>query len=303
MDISTSTLAVGLNTLARHGATAWGLSSNEGHALGGVVPAEAASAQAFLAGFEALLAEPSMNVRAVDLYCAHEELSRLLTDMSASFPLMQVVPYTATTPVGVLARAARKAAAAALDLAGHGVITAGPSTDVDTASREYAATDGSVGFRRGQNLSGWGWLTSSGRYDNGTHPGGDVLSAELVAVHRLLKSTPPSRPLTVLVDSQAALAVIEGLRSPADLRVPVPAGHDMKRIMGRIADRCAHRDVTFEWVRGHSGHPLNDGADRLAVQARRGAQCGVAPQTGREMAQRIAQETVTAFHHFAPCAA
>lgn len=295
MDLATSTLSVGLNTLARHGATAWGLSSNEGHSLGGVVAADAASAQAFLAGFEAMLAEPSMSHRAIDLYCAHQELAAMLTEMGAAFPLVHVVPFTETTPVGVLARAARKSAAAALDLAGHGVIIASESTDVDTGEREYAATDGSVGFRRGQNLSGWGWLTSSGRYDNGTHPGGDILSAELVAIHRLLKSTPVTRPLTVLVDSQAALGVIEALRSEDPSRAPVPAGHDMKRILGRIADRCAQRDVTFEWVRGHSGHPLNDGADRLAVQARRGAQCGVPKETSREVAQRIARETVTAF--------
>ncbi|MFI5307299.1 MAG: ribonuclease HI, partial [Polyangiales bacterium] len=38
----------------------------------------------------------------------------------------------------------------------------------------------------------------------------------------------------------------------------------VKRVRGRLA---ARKDVQFHYVRGHSGVPLNERADALAVQA------------------------------------
>jgi len=37
----------------------------------------------------------------------------------------------------------------------------------------------------------------------------------------------------------------------------------------RLLEVCDGRDVTFEWVRGHDGHPENERADELAVEASR----------------------------------
>jgi ribonuclease HI len=38
-------------------------------------------------------------------------------------------------------------------------------------------------------------------------------------------------------------------------------------LWGRLLDLCETNAVTFEWVRGHSGHPMNERCDELAVAA------------------------------------
>lgn len=40
------------------------------------------------------------------------------------------------------------------------------------------------------------------------------------------------------------------------------------------------RQVTFEWVKGHAGHPLNEAADDRARAAATAFQAGVAPDRG-----------------------
>ncbi len=37
----------------------------------------------------------------------------------------------------------------------------------------------------------------------------------------------------------------------------------------RLLDLCKQHKVSFQWVRGHSGHPENERCDRLAVSAAR----------------------------------
>ncbi len=39
----------------------------------------------------------------------------------------------------------------------------------------------------------------------------------------------------------------------------------------RLLDLCARHTVTFAWVRGHAGHPMNERCDQLAVRATAGA--------------------------------
>ncbi len=38
----------------------------------------------------------------------------------------------------------------------------------------------------------------------------------------------------------------------------------------RILDLCQEHEVSFQWVRGHAGHPENERCDRLAVEAAAG---------------------------------
>ena len=33
----------------------------------------------------------------------------------------------------------------------------------------------------------------------------------------------------------------------------------------RLSELCGRHDVKFEWVKGHSGHPMNERCDQLAV--------------------------------------
>jgi ribonuclease HI len=37
----------------------------------------------------------------------------------------------------------------------------------------------------------------------------------------------------------------------------------------RLLDVCARHDVSFEWIRGHTGHPENERCDELANGAAR----------------------------------
>lgn len=41
-------------------------------------------------------------------------------------------------------------------------------------------------------------------------------------------------------------------------------------LWGQLLDLCALHEVTFEWIRGHMGHPENERCDRLAVLAAKG---------------------------------
>ncbi len=40
-------------------------------------------------------------------------------------------------------------------------------------------------------------------------------------------------------------------------------------LWGRLLDLCDTHRVTFQWVRGHNGHPMNERCDQLAVDAAR----------------------------------
>ena len=46
-------------------------------------------------------------------------------------------------------------------------------------------------------------------------------------------------------------------------------------LWARLLDVVERHDVSFEWVRGHSGHPENERCDELANQAARGARLAV----------------------------
>jgi ribonuclease HI len=47
--------------------------------------------------------------------------------------------------------------------------------------------------------------------------------------------------------------------------------HDMWK---RLLDACANHDVSFEWIRGHTGHEENERCDTLANDAARGPSSG-----------------------------
>lgn len=300
-------VSVGLSVARGYGRIAWGLASTEEHFLGGEVPASADAAadetSAFLAGFETLLNSAEFTGRGIDLYCPHEGLCETLAAMPTAFPHLTVMPRTELTASGFLVRAARKAAFSTIQDGDTDPGSFAPeSTDVDTGSvpRVVAATDGSAGFRRGVAVSGWGWVTSTGLYEHGPLRVSNILAAELYAVYRLLRGTPKTKPLTVLVDSQAALRIVADLRAgAAPTGFGTGGGHRMTVVLRRIAELCEDRDVRFEWVPSHSGHPLNEGADRLAVQARRHAQTGVDKQTSATVAAHIVAETLAA-HRAAP---
>ena len=97
---------------------------------------------------------------------------------------------------------------------------------------------------------------------------------ELRAVIELLEAIPAREPLLVEADSEYVVKTVtlwletwrkRGMRTASGRPV---ANQDL---ITRLDHLVSGRDVTFRWVRGHAGHPLNEAADALANAAARRA--------------------------------
>jgi ribonuclease HI len=93
---------------------------------------------------------------------------------------------------------------------------------------------------------------------------------ELRALLELLKATDPADPLHVQADSQYLINIFtkwlpgwraKGMRRSNGKEVE---NSDLIKEIDRLR---RGRVLTFQWVRGHAGHPLNEQADALANRA------------------------------------
>jgi ribonuclease HI len=128
----------------------------------------------------------------------------------------------------------------------------------------YVGSDGRFGLR--------------GRPTDRLDPTGPsrVLINELRAVEFLLSGCADQTiPTTVLVDSTGALGYLH--RWQAGDTVAMPAGYSLRQrarraqpTLVRLAEQVAAlSNVSFQHVRGHTGHSLNEAADALSSMARR----------------------------------
>lgn len=148
----------------------------------------------------------------------------------------------------------------------------------------------------------WAWLATNGQWGLGTSilPGSVVggwarpdgsdpertLQGELRAIANAVRAIPAHHPLKILSDSKDAINYLTLWRDGYDV---MPGGYITERAAGRLSTlgRLARQikdhpqRITWDWVRGHSGHPLNEGADALAKTARAWA-------TGRLDRDRVA---------------
>ncbi len=146
-----------------------------------------------------------------------------------------------------------------------------------------AAADGSALGNPGP--AGWAWYIdeqnwASGGWDHGTNNMG-----ELQAVLELFRATAeyPEQELKILCDSQYAINCVSkwmpGWKKrgwkKADGK-PVLNQDILKELDAAIKGR----NYTFEWVKGHAGHDLNEAADDLARAAATAHQQGSAPDAG-----------------------
>lgn len=133
-------------------------------------------------------------------------------------------------------------------------------------SRLIAATDGSAD-QPGRGPGGWAWVTTEGTCGWGNDPETTHNRMELTSVLKLLEAH-PDRPLLI----QAEYLVINiftdllnGWREQGIRR-----GRPLKNsdLIKQIDALLIGKDIKWERVKAHTGHLLNESADRLAGFAR-----------------------------------
>ena len=176
-----------------------------------------------------------------------------------------------------------------------------------------AAVDGSSLGNPGP--AGWAWVISEDCWDAGGWPSGTNNLGELNAVLELLNATAQAgladEDLHILADSQYAINVISKWSPGWKKRGWIKA--DKKPIKNleliQEIDRAMQgRAVTFEWVKGHAGHPLNERADDAARSCAEAYRDGHAIPTGPGFASTestksgAAESTATEFEPSTPAA-
>ena len=145
-----------------------------------------------------------------------------------------------------------------------------------------AAADGSSLGNPGP--AGWAWYVDEDTWDAGGWPKGTNNLGELTAILRLLQATADTgEELHILADSQYAINVVSKWRLGWKKRGWTKA--DKKPIKNleliQEIDRAMEgRRVTFEWVKGHAGHRMNERADDLARACAEAYQAGRTPEPG-----------------------
>ena len=145
-----------------------------------------------------------------------------------------------------------------------------------------AAADGSSLGNPGP--AGWAWYVDEDTWDAGGWPQGTNNLGELTAILRLLEATAETgEELHILADSQYAINVVSKWRLGWKKRGWTKA--DKKPIKNleliQEIDRAMEgRRVTFEWVKGHAGHHMNERADDLARACAEAYQAGRTPELG-----------------------
>ena len=169
-----------------------------------------------------------------------------------------------------------------------------------------AAVDGSSLGNPGP--AGWAWVISEDCWDAGGWPSGTNNLGELNAVLELLKATAQAglahEELHILADSQYAINVISKWSPGWKKRGWVKA--DKKPIKNleliQEIDRAMQgRIITFEWVKGHAGHPLNERADDAARSCAEAYRDGRTIPTGPGFASP-AESTAMEFENSMPTA-
>lgn len=135
------------------------------------------------------------------------------------------------------------------------------------STRQIVYTDGACSGNPGPG--GWAWVVPDGPFAAGFDPATTNQRMELTAVLEVLRSL--EGPLEIISDSTYVVNCFRDRWWEAWLRrgwvnsrrEPV-ANRDLWE---PIVATYQERDLSFRWVKGHSGDTWNDLADRLAVEA------------------------------------
>lgn len=135
------------------------------------------------------------------------------------------------------------------------------------APRTIVATDGSCLGNPGPG--GWAWACEDGRSASGGHAGTTNNLMELRAVYEALIAHDTSAALLIQADSMYVINIFtQWLPSwrAAGWRTAAKKPVQNRDAIEMIASQLEGRDVRWEHVRGHTGHPLNERVDLLARQ-------------------------------------
>ena len=145
-----------------------------------------------------------------------------------------------------------------------------------------AAADGSSLANPGP--SGWAWYIDKDHWAAGGWPRGTNNMGELTAVLELLRATKDvDEPLRILCDSQYAINCctrwIPAWKKRGWRKADNKPVQNLD-LVKQLDEELAGRRVTFQWVRGHTGHALNERADELARAAATAYRDGTPVQVG-----------------------
>lgn len=150
-------------------------------------------------------------------------------------------------------------------------------------SEIVVAADGSALGNPGP--AGWAWYVSDECWSAGGWEHGTNNMGELKAVLELLKATAqvPDQPLRILCDSRYTIDSltkwIHGWKKKGWKKSDGKAVLNLE-LFKELDEAMKGRKYTFEWVKGHAGHPLNEAADERARGAATAYRDGRPPQTG-----------------------
>jgi ribonuclease HI len=124
------------------------------------------------------------------------------------------------------------------------------------------ATDGSCLGNPGPG--GWAWVVSESCWEAGGSPATTNQRMELQAIGQAVRAFPTAQPLLIQSDSRYAISCLTEwlpgwVRNSWRNSAKKPVAN--RDLIEYIAFLLRERDVTFEHVRGHRGHVLNELAD------------------------------------------
>ena len=146
------------------------------------------------------------------------------------------------------------------------------SVDAPAAEPVVVYTDGACSGNPGPG--GWGWAVSPDGSPSGA--GGEANTTnqrmELAAVLEALRAITPQHPAVHVVSDSTY--VVNCFRVGWCNKCKKNGWKNSKRepvanvdLWEPLIDLVTTHEVSFEWVKGHSGHPMNDLVDELAVAA------------------------------------
>ncbi|WP_144793580.1 ribonuclease H [Kocuria palustris] len=155
-----------------------------------------------------------------------------------------------------------------------------------------AAADGSALGNPGP--AGWAWYIDDSNWRSGGWPHGTNNMGELQAVLDLLEATADlGEPLRVLCDSQYVInSITKWMKGWKKKGWKKGDGRPVLNVelMKALDAAMKGRDVSFEWVKGHAGHDLNEAADARANAAAKAFQAGRQPEEGPGLALARAED-------------